>query len=71
MSYLNLSHRSRGFFWGAVIALALVVAIVVMPTEAFACGGCGGCVDRVYDPKYDMPCGSAGTVWCQVCSYCY
>lgn len=71
MNYSSLSPRFRGLFLGVVVALALVVAVVAVPTEAWACGGCGGCVDRAYDPKYDMPCGSAGAVWCQVCSYCY
>jgi hypothetical protein len=61
--------RSSGWLLGAVVALALVVGVVAMPTDAHACGA--GCEDASFNPKDPFSCGGGGAAWCQICTFCY
>ena len=63
MTRLSLFSRSLLVLAG----LALVVGIVALPTDAFACT----CVDDTYSPWFSIKCGSGGQVWCQICTFCY
>ena len=64
-----LSLRSGGWLLGAVVALALVVGVVAMPTAADACDQ--GCVAKSFNPKVGFRCGTGGAVWCEICTFCY
>ena len=64
-----LSLRTTGWILGAVVALALVVGVVAMPSEAVACNE--RCVDGTFSPWFEIDCSGGGEVWCQICTFCY
>jgi hypothetical protein len=68
MTRSTLSLRSGGWLLGAVVALALIVGVVATPTGVEACTE--GCIDGSYSPWFSIKCGSGGSVWCQICTFC-
>lgn len=64
-----LSLRSTVWLLGAVVALALVVGVVAMPTDAHACTQ--GCEVKKIHEIWEVCLGNKGDQSCLACTFCY